>query len=117
MQRWKAVEITFDSFINTQCKWHRKTQTLRNRQESETQMFKKCKIVACTYKANKKSWMTSMLFRDYLFGLNSKMNAAKRKIVLLIDNCPAHNDVPELSHVRVLFSPPNCTSLLQPLDQ
>ena len=40
------------------------------------------------------------------------------KILLLLDNCTAH---PDLSHidpnVKVMFLPPNTTSLIQPMDQ
>jgi len=46
------------------------------------------------------------------------MKAEKRGILLIIDNCSSHNCVPRhLEHVKVLFLPPNTTSILQPLDQ
>lgn len=41
----------------------------------------------------------------------------KRKILLFIDNCTAHNLIPPLKAVKVKFLPPNTTSKLQPLDQ
>ena len=41
----------------------------------------------------------------------------KKKILLLIDNCPAHpKDVP-LRNIELVYLPPNSTSKLQPLDQ
>lgn len=39
-----------------------------------------------------------------------------RKIILFIDNCSAHNDLPSLKNINVKFLPPNTTSKLQPLD-
>jgi hypothetical protein len=46
------------------------------------------------------------------------MKAEKRRILLIIHNCSSHNCVPRhLEHVKVLFLPPNTTSILQPLDQ
>ena len=43
------------------------------------------------------------------------MKIQKRKILLLIDNCPAHPPV-TASNVRLVFLPPNTTSRLQPCD-
>ena len=39
------------------------------------------------------------------------------KIALLIDNCPVHPSVSDLTNVRLVFQPPNTTSVLQPMDQ
>lgn len=61
--------------------------------------------------------MTAELFTEWLLGLHSNMMKQKQKILLLIDNCTAHNNLPELGNVRVEFLPPNTTSCLQPLDQ
>ena len=35
---------------------------------------------------------------------------------MLIDNCPAHPKI-ELSNIKLVFFPVNCTSVLQPMDQ
>ncbi|XP_054283402.1 tigger transposable element-derived protein 6-like [Macrosteles quadrilineatus] len=45
------------------------------------------------------------------------MKKKNRKILLFIDNCSAHKDIPPLKNVKVQFLPPNTTSKLQPLDQ
>lgn len=49
--------------------------------------------------------------------IDKKMTREKRKILLFIDNCTAHNDIPQMKSVRVEFLPPNTTSKLQPMDQ
>lgn len=63
--------------------------------------------------ANKKAWMTSKLFSDWLKSFNLSM--CGRKVLLLVDNAPCHVAL-ELSNVRLHFLPPNTTSHLQPMD-
>jgi hypothetical protein len=65
------------------------------------------------YYANKKAWMTSDVFADWLKWFNLKM--CDRKVLLLIGNVPTHVSI-ELSNVRVHFLPPNTTSQIQPMD-
>lgn len=79
--------------------------------------FKNFKSLPCIYKANKKSWMTQGFFNEWLINFDKDMQKQKRKILLLIDNCTAHNEPPILNHIRVEYFPPNCTAILQPLDQ
>lgn len=79
--------------------------------------FKNIRSFPVEYRANKKAWMTALLFSEWLLSLNQAMKEEKRKILLFIDNCAAHNEIPELSNVKVEFLPPNTTSKLQPLDQ
>lgn len=79
--------------------------------------FKGVRSLPADYVANKKAWMTADLFQTWLLQLEKTMRLQNRKIALLIDNCAAHNKIPVLNHVEVIFLPPNCTSVLQPLDQ
>lgn len=79
--------------------------------------FKGVTSFPLTYCANTKVWMTAVLFRQWLQALDKDMKKQKRKIILFIDNCTAHNDVPTLKNVKLEFLPPNTTSKLQPLDQ
>lgn len=71
---------------------------------------------AFTYKSNKRGWMTSDIFQEYINWLNNKMKIQGRKILLLLDNCPAHPPL-AVSNVKLLFLPKNTTAKLQPLDQ
>ncbi|XP_041471253.1 tigger transposable element-derived protein 4-like [Lytechinus variegatus] len=68
------------------------------------------------YHANKKAWMTSNLFELYMKKLNKKMQRQRRKIIMLLDNAPCHPYL-QLSNIKLVFLPPNTTSITQPMDQ
>lgn len=67
------------------------------------------------YFANKRAWMTSLLFEQYLTKLNKKMQTEDRTILLFLDNATSHPNI-QLSNITLKFFPPNTTSKLQPLD-
>ena len=69
-----------------------------------------------TWKSNKKAWMTGDLYKTWLTTFNTDMQRQARKVLLFIDNAPAHPVIENLSNVKVVFFPANATSLLQPLD-
>ena len=69
-----------------------------------------------TYRANKKVWMTSKLFDEWLKEENRKLALRKKKAVLFLDNAPCHPNV-ALSNIVLKFLPPNTTAATQPLDQ
>lgn len=71
----------------------------------------------CDYRANSRAWMTRDLFSEWLLNVDSQMRKEDRKILMIVDNCSAHLVNVRLTNVRLEFLPPNCTSLLQPLDQ
>lgn len=47
------------------------------------------------------------------------MALQNRNVLLTMDNCSAHNNIGdlELLNIKIVYFPPNCTSMLQPLDQ
>ena len=70
------------------------------------------------YRANKKAWMTSEIFTEWIRKFDSRMSLQNRRIALLLDNCSAHpKSVSGLKSIQMFFLPPNCTSVLQPMDQ
>ncbi|XP_060836454.1 tigger transposable element-derived protein 6-like [Rhopalosiphum padi] len=79
--------------------------------------FKNVKSLPVTYRNNKKSWMTTELWNEWLETFNNDMRKQHRKIIIFVDNCTAHNNPPTLSNVRIEFLPANTTSKLQSLDQ
>jgi DDE superfamily endonuclease len=78
------------------------------------------------WRSNKKAWMKQQIFKDWfktyfcpVVECYCKNNNLDFKILLLIDNAPGHSISISDFHenVKVLFLPPNTTSLLQPMDQ
>lgn len=69
------------------------------------------------YEANKKAWMTSEIFEKVLRQWDSQLRNNKKKIILFIDNCPAHPKIGNLTNIKLAFLPPNTTSVIQPIDQ
>ena len=70
-----------------------------------------------TWKHNKKAWMTTAVFKDWLNQLNETMKEKKRRIILSVLNAISHVVSKKLSNVHVKFLPPRLTSELQTLDQ
>lgn len=68
------------------------------------------------YRNNKKAWMTGELMTEWLRMVDRQMKKQGRNILLFLDNAPAHPDV-KLNNVKLVFLPPNTTSLSQPMDQ
>ena len=69
------------------------------------------------YWNQKKSWMTSELFEEWVWKHDCMFYDKARNIALLLDNCPAHPDVSNLTNVKLVFLPTNTTSVLQPMGQ
>lgn len=76
--------------------------------------FKSSKNLPVTYRWNKKSWMTSDIFKEYVTMVDRKLKHEQRKIIMFVDNCSAHPFI-ELENTKLVFLPPN-TSHLQPRD-
>ena len=79
--------------------------------------FKRVKRFPCRHRVQQKSWMLSELLEEWVKELDRNFGSKKRKIALIIDNCPAHPDVPALEWIELIFLPPNTTSVTQPMDQ
>lgn len=84
------------------------------------------KLLPVIWKANKKAWVTALIFKDWFtsyfvpavkhyYGVNN----LPFKALLILDNAPGHpkslqNLYPE---INVVFLPPNTACLTQPMDQ
>ena len=80
--------------------------------------FRGVKALPIDYDANKKAWMTTELYEKWLVSFDRKMKREKRKALLFVDNCSAHDASSlRLEAVTVRKLPPNTTSVLQPMDQ
>ena len=79
--------------------------------------FSNVKSLPVDYRANRKAWMTSSIFEDWLRKLDRKFLLQGRSILMIVDNCPAHPAINGLSSIKLEFLPPNTTSHTQPCDQ
>ena len=71
-----------------------------------------------TYKANKNAWMTAAIFQYWVNDFNKCMQAKRRTVCLLLDNCSAHKiETAHLKSAELEFLPANTTSSVQPLYQ
>lgn len=76
------------------------------------------------WRANKKAWMTAVLFREWFDDMfvpeveaYLKTKNLSFKVLLLVDNATCHPDDIIHPNVKVVFLPANTTSLIQPMDQ
>lgn len=81
----------------------------------EPRCFRGKSKVPVVYENNEKSWMTSIIFTRFMKQLDARMSKEKRKIALIVDNCPSHPPI-NLNNIKLIFLPPNTTSVLQPMD-
>lgn len=70
-----------------------------------------------TWTSNKKAWMTRSIMIDWLLDMDKKMGFQKRKILLFLDNAGSHPRELNLKNIKIIFLPPNTTSVCQPMDQ
>ncbi|UYV64354.1 hypothetical protein LAZ67_3000369 [Cordylochernes scorpioides] len=72
--------------------------------------------IPSNYHFNKKAWMTGAIFTDWLKKLDQIFKRRERKILLILDNCPAHQIPERLQNIEIRFLPALTTSALQPCD-
>ncbi|GFR91480.1 tigger transposable element-derived protein [Elysia marginata] len=79
--------------------------------------LKNIKSLPTTYRSNKKAWMTSKVFEEWLRKLDRSFLLQGRSVIIFVDNCTAHPHVKDLRAISLVFLPPNTTSVLQPWDK
>uniref|UniRef100_T1JIF1 HTH CENPB-type domain-containing protein n=1 Tax=Strigamia maritima TaxID=126957 RepID=T1JIF1_STRMM len=78
--------------------------------------FKGVKSLPVTYASDKRALMNAVLFEKWFLRFDEKMKWQQRKVLLFIDNCPAHRFNVYLQATEVRFLPPN-TTMYHPLSQ
>ena len=68
--------------------------------------FKNATSLPVDYKHNTKAKMTSDIFKTWLHDFDREMVVKGRKVLMLVDNCPAHPVIQGLRAVELLFLPP-----------
>ncbi|XP_041082893.1 tigger transposable element-derived protein 4 [Polyodon spathula] len=79
--------------------------------------FKNVKRLPVAYEANMNACMTGEIWEEWLKKIDNIMRAKKRMILMLCGNCAAHVNYVRLTNIKLVFLPPNNTSLIQPMDQ
>ena len=79
--------------------------------------FKYVHNLPCRYRSQKKTWMDVTLFEEWLHELYHKFKMQGRKVVMIVDNFPAHPEVSGLKAVNLQLLPPGTTSYTQLMDQ
>ena len=59
--------------------------------------FKNIKKLPCRYRSQRKSWMDSVLFEEWVRDVNKKLQIEGRKVTL------AHQIIENLSHIKLFF--------------
>lgn len=47
--------------------------------------------------------MTNVLFTELLLNIDLDMKKPNRKILMFVDNCTAHNNIPHLESIKLKF--------------
>lgn len=79
--------------------------------------FSRINSLPVEYFHSKNSWITCEIFEKLLINLDEHFSRQKREILLFIDHCTAHNRIPRLESMKVVFFPKNISNKLQPLEQ
>ena len=85
--------------------------------KSEARCFKGVRHIPCRYRAQEKSLMDSELIEEWVNEVDGHLSVQKRKVALIIDNCPDQPKISGLQWVEFIFLPPNTTSVTQSMDQ
>ena len=96
---------------------HDKLDLLTIGKSKQSHCLRGKKTYPVTWRNNPTAWMTGPLFTEWLQKLDRRMVREKRKIALVIDNCRAHPKVDGLKAVKLVWLPPNTTSITQPMNQ
>jgi DDE superfamily endonuclease len=78
--------------------------------------------IRAIWRHNDTAWMNYKIMTKYLLWFNQEMKKQGKHVLLLMDNFSAHEvaleQLPDsLSNTKVMWLPPNATSVHQPLDQ
>ena len=84
---------------------------------SSPRCFEHVRNLACRHRSQKKAWMDGTLFEEWPHELDRKFEMQGRKVVMIVDNCPAHPEDSGRTAINLQFLSLNTTSCTQPMDQ
>ena len=79
--------------------------------------FKNIQTLPWRYRSQEKSWVDGVLFEEWVREINAELKTKVRKIALIIDNCPVHPEIENISLPKLIFLPPYTTLVIQSMDQ
>ena len=97
--------------------WLRLTRWWENLDVCHWKCFKLVCNLPCRYWSQKKAWTDGTLFDEWLHELDHKFEMQRRKVVMIVNNCPAHPEVSGLKAINLQFLLPNTTSWTLSMDQ
>ena len=80
-------------------------------------MLQKFETSSLPLQGSKKSWMDCDLFEDWVRKQDNKSDGQNRKVLLIVDTCPAKPEIGGLKAIELYFLSPNTTSITQPIGQ
>lgn len=86
-------------------------------QSKQPRCFQNSTTLPTYYSDNRKALMNRDAFTTWLKNLNKEMKRKNKHILMMVDDCIAHTDVPLLSNIKIKLLPQNPTPKLQPLDK
>ncbi|XP_013164004.1 PREDICTED: tigger transposable element-derived protein 6-like isoform X2 [Papilio xuthus] len=113
----KNSKLRLTVLLGTNCTGTYKLKPLIIGKYKKPRCFKNVNNLPTDYTSNHNAWMTSNAFSNWLQSLDKEMKKKNKKIIMFIDNCTAHGEIPKLKNIKIKYLPPNTTSKLQPLDQ
>lgn len=78
-----------------------KRKLLVTGKSAEPISFKNVKSLPVSYSANKNAFMTSNIFRNEVCEWDKTLCSENKEILLLIDGCTAHCEIPELTNIEL----------------
>ena len=86
---------------------------------AEPYAFRNCGRLPVVYESQKKAWMDIPLFNRFIdnFKVEVRKKNPDQQILLLCDNAPAHARIDDNDGFKIVFFPPNVTSVHQPMDR
>ncbi|UYV71196.1 hypothetical protein LAZ67_8002131 [Cordylochernes scorpioides] len=97
--KWSKERITF--LAGTNMDGSDKLPLLVIGKYAKPRCFRKEKNLSTHYEANKTAWMTAVIFKKYLHYLDEYFGSENKKVLLILDNCPAHHLPEKLENIQV----------------
>ena len=87
------------------------------RKTKKARCFKHIKHLPSGYRSQKKSWMDSISFEEWVRKLIDALPKKDEKLLYWLIFCPAHPSIDNLVSTELIFLSPNTTSKFQSMDQ